>query len=982
MNILRITFLCLISILSSALIVAQDYYSKPTGNLNDLSTWGDQLDGTGAQPLNFSDPNTTYYVHNNNAATISANWEVSGVESKVVVGDGTESISFTIPSGFEFTGMVDVEDNATLILENATLPAIGNLNTGSTVIYAENATEIVYRDYHHLIFDDIDPVFNGDGELEIFGNFTLDGTVNMPDARDADEYDIIYSGSEDQIITGNGNVVRAYSAEVDKTEGTISLAANTTFATDNQIKFVLTTPAIFQDNGNTIHAGNSVNMAGDSEAYELTGTLILNDFESGVVKGSGDGNNFNIREDENENIVAVLNNVTIRAVNSGGQFRFRDGSTDLIKIKGDFVVEDQVEGAVRFYGNTVELEGDFTIEENFLGSFSNEIEHLIFNGSNNQEFNNGYADLEIVELTIDNGNELILNDPLFVDEVINFTNGIVQSSSSNGLYLFDETGVNGASSSSFVNGPFSVSLDNDVSSILTFPVGDAEYRPIEMSIKQTTLDFTWYTAKVVDDAAPTHPILSPLDNVSEVRHYEITQDVETIVEPLSLTLTYDASDNVNEHLNLRIAHLVNNEWGSFGGIGSAATTGNITNTESLESFGLFALAETEPSITNDPEIIVTPTNAAFFDQTLGSPSSEQSFTVQGIYLVDDIEINAPSGYEVSTTSGSDFSSSITLTESNGEVSSTTIYVVLNASSEGSYSGNLVLTSTDADDKEIELEGEAVEELLEGEDLIYYWHFNDMDPDGEDVKEIPADFSAIPGFIPTMEYTGSSNRDIDTYDPGSSLNIQMGESEGLAARVRNESEGRSLLFDLNTTGCENLIFEYAIHRSGSGMLENIIEYSTDGGATFTQDFLPQTNFIITESYELVSINFLGITAAENNPDFIIKITWEGNTQQTNGNNRYDNITLKGDIDNLSISQNVIQNELKLFPNPASNVLHIQSQENIESISIYNVLGKEVLSLSNIHSPESVVNVSDLKQGSYIVKVLGANNLMNNHRFIKK
>ena len=964
----------------NAHLFAQDFYSKPTGDLNDLSTWGDQPNGTGNEPTNFTDPNVTYFIHNNNNATISGNWTVSGTDSKVIVGDGTDNISFTIPDNFTFDGVVDVENNGTLVLENASYPTIDNLETGSTVVYTGDATEILYRAYHHLVFEDIDPTFDGDDEIEIHGDFTLNGTVNMPDARDEDEYDILYVGSGNQTVSGNGNVVRAYSAEVKKTSGEFHVAPNTIFATDNQMKFEIQSPAEFHDNGNTLHAGNSFNADGDEAAYFLTGTLILDDDTPGIVKGAGNENNFNVRNDDNDNPVCEFNHIIVRAVNNDGQFRFRDGTSDVFKIKGDFIVEEQVEGAVRFYDNTVEIGGDFVVQPNFNGSFHNEIEHLIFNGNSTQNFTNGYPDLEVVALTIDNGNELILNDELVIEDEITFLSGVVVSSTTNPLRLEDFSGINGGSSSSYVNGTLSLGIDNTDASTLVFPVGDDEYRAVELAIEQQSADFTWYTTTVIDNAAPTHPIIAPLDNVSNVRHYEITQDIATGVEPMSLTLNYDTDDNVNDHVNLRIAHLENNEWVNFGGIGSAATSGSITNTENLETFGLFTLAETEPSTV--PQIIVTPTNASFFNQTIGSPSSEQTFTVQGVNLEDDIEITAPAEFEISTTSGSGFNSTITLAESGGSVSSTNIYVRLNASSIGTYNGDLVFTSTDADNVEINLEGETFEDFQPGDDLIYYWHFNDMDPDGEDVTEIPADYSAIHGFIPTMEYTGSSNRDIDAYDPGSSINAQLGEPEGLAARVRNESDGRSLIFYFNTTGCENLIFEYAVHRSGSGMLENIIEYSIDGGDNYTQDFLAQTDFTITEDYELVSVDFSGITAVENNPNFLIRITYQGNTQQTNGNNRYDNITLKGDVENLNLAQNVKSSELKVYPNPFQNRVNIESENQISSVVVYDMLGNIVQIQSDLNSVTTDLDLSKLETGTYMIKTTDINNKVYNNRVIKK
>lgn len=63
-------------------------------------------------------------------------------------------------------------------------------------------------------------------------------------------------------------------------------------------------------------------------------------------------------------------------------------------------------------------------------------------------------------------------------------------------------------------------------------------------------------------------------------------------------------------------------------------------------------------------------------------TSEESFTVSGTNLFGDIFINAPTGYQVSLTSGSGFASALTLSPSNGVVNTTTIYAKINSASAG------------------------------------------------------------------------------------------------------------------------------------------------------------------------------------------------------------------------------------------------------------------------------------------------------------
>jgi hypothetical protein len=87
------------------------------------------------------------------------------------------------------------------------------------------------------------------------------------------------------------------------------------------------------------------------------------------------------------------------------------------------------------------------------------------------------------------------------------------------------------------------------------------------------------------------------------------------------------------------------------------------------------------------------------------PSASQSFTVSGSLLTDNIVVSAPSNFEVSLSASSGYSSSLTLSQSSGIVSSTNIYTRLKSGLvAGSYSGSIFLTSAGATSKAITLTG--------------------------------------------------------------------------------------------------------------------------------------------------------------------------------------------------------------------------------------------------------------------------------------
>jgi hypothetical protein len=114
-----------------------------------------------------------------------------------------------------------------------------------------------------------------------------------------------------------------------------------------------------------------------------------------------------------------------------------------------------------------------------------------------------------------------------------------------------------------------------------------------------------------------------------------------------------------------------------------------------------------PTYIPNPTIVANPNALSGFNQILGAPSAEQSFVVSGFDLTEDVVITAPSGYEISFTSGSGFMPILTLMPDDGIVSETTIYVRLNAAEADTYDGDIELISAPAPDAFVELTGVAV-----------------------------------------------------------------------------------------------------------------------------------------------------------------------------------------------------------------------------------------------------------------------------------
>lgn len=75
--------------------------------------------------------------------------------------------------------------------------------------------------------------------------------------------------------------------------------------------------------------------------------------------------------------------------------------------------------------------------------------------------------------------------------------------------------------------------------------------------------------------------------------------------------------------------------------------------------------------------------------------------------------------------------------------------------------------------------------------------------------------------------------------------------------------------------------------------------------------------------------------------------------------------------LGVTDDVLINDLKVYPNPTSNILVIESEIAIDKVEIYSILGKKV---KEFNSNFDAIPVYDISAGIYIVKIQSNNNVM--------
>ena len=110
---------------------------------------------------------------------------------------------------------------------------------------------------------------------------------------------------------------------------------------------------------------------------------------------------------------------------------------------------------------------------------------------------------------------------------------------------------------------------------------------------------------------------------------------------------------------------------------------------------------------------------------------------------------------------------------------------------------------------------------------------------------------------------------------------------------------------------------------------------------------------------------------------IRLRWRGH------NNGSDVLTFSWFIDNVKVvatdtipqSVNELAFETSIYPNPVDNVLTISADDDIQHVSIYNVLSVKVMEMT-LNNKEAIIDLSNLESGMYLIEIQGKN-----EKFIK-
>lgn len=400
------------------------------------------------------------------------------------------------------------------------------------------------------------------------------------------------------------------------------------------------------------------------------------------------------------------------------------------------------------------------------------------------------------------------------------------------------------------------------------------------------------------------------------------------------------------------------------GLSSNAYNGDVTASSTGATNQTVSLSGTVSPA--DPQFSYT----AFLDDmnyviSVGGPSAEESFTVEGLFLTADLVVTAPTDFEVSLTSGASFGSSVNITPSSGTVATTTVYIRLAAGlTAGNYNGDITLSSTGVTNQTIAVNGNAYgaptnSMVITG---VYDGPLSGGTPKGVELfvlTEIPVGDLSLYGVSSVSNGGGSTAGNVEFNFPSNGSAIPAGTFIYVSTESTNFNTFFGMMPDY-TTGVVSINGDDSIELYESGQIIDVFGDVDNDFSGEAYDYLDgwayRNSNTGPEGTTFTSTNwsYSGVNALDGESDNATAATpFPIGT--------YQNTT-------ASTKDNAIEG-FKAYPNPVNDHRFTITTNSIseKKVRIYNVLGREVFTTS-FTSNNKTIDIPSLSSGVYILKVL--------------
>lgn len=534
-----------------------NFYSKSVGALSNLSSWGTAVDGSGTNPANFINDYQIFNVRNRTNATPGAHWEVSGIGSRLMIGNGTTAtiLKTSIADTIKASTVVDISALSTFDMGSRITPIFGALATNSTVNFSFNGTSISdtvriptsrnflnTTSYHNLKLTGGLKYFS-EGSLFINGDFTYDGTINS-----------------------NGNISPS-------TLSTVFLRGNL-FMVNN---------ANMEDSA-TGYAGRYQLILNGTTATQTinTGTSELKIYR--LQRDTSSTNSCTINLTANSKLTISNSELRLLQKVSGttsSTTLFLDNNSQLSIIQTGSVFMDSLNRTGSINANNANI----IMNRSLLGNFSPG--KLKFTtGSTLKNFT--------VNITTPTKDTIEIANAVTITQTLNLTKGIVLVNNLGAITLDDAATIIGGNAASYVDGLITRNFDLNAPATKFYPLGQSrQYSPLEITSSGTNV----FSAKYIKQAFGNSSInqststAMPGYTVSGKEHWLIDKAIAG--GTADIKFYYNSSSDIASPSDARIAHFNGTDWDDVGrDTNGSDTNGNYISKNGVSNFSPFTFGGT------------------------------------------------------------------------------------------------------------------------------------------------------------------------------------------------------------------------------------------------------------------------------------------------------------------------------------------------------------------------------------------------------
>ena len=366
----------------------------------------------------------------------------------------------------------------------------------------------------------------------------------------------------------------------------------------------------------------------------------------------------------------------------------------------------------------------------------------------------------------------------------------------------------------------------------------------------------------------------------------------------------------------------------------------IANTLYIDNFSLTAISE--------PVILADPSTLDMGNIELGS-NSVKNVNVLTAMLTSDITVNAPANFEVSIDNGSSYAATATIPAAGGSM-----LVRYAPTTAGAHSGNITMTSGSAN-ANIAVSGSAAD-CSNAENTPFVEDFE----------------SALSACWLNIDNDGDGYTWMSTSDFNGNLTPHSGEGAYISESYNSTSGALTpdnwlITPPINIPANGGFVSWWVAGQDPDYVADHYeVKVSTNGSTNLSDFTTIYSETISTDEWQMRSVNLNSSCYGQT-----IRVAFVHN-------NCTDMFIMK--IDDISVNEGIVgideveENSVNIYPNPANNVINVNATSNISNVEVYTIAGQKVGDFT-VNSNHSAISTSNLTSGLYLMKIHTENGEIN-------